>query len=303
MAMLLAAAAVLQSRRKSLKGTIKLIFQPNEENVAGARAQIQDGILEEGKCGPSVDQIYGIHLKANQTTGTVVVKDGPLMAASDRFSISVKGSGGHGGMPAEGTDAILAASHLISQLHSIVSRNIEAVEPCVLSVCNIRGGDSYNIMPAEVVFGGTVRTFQESTQTRVQNRILDLCKGVERSFGVKIDFDYRKCCPCTDNNSPEHVQYVREATWAVVGKARTIVTPPVTGAEDMAEFLRLRPGCFFFVGANVSEGVPNVADTTQHHSPTFDIDERSLLIGASIYVHLVESLLRVDSLPSTTSRM
>jgi amidohydrolase len=102
MAMLLAAAAVLQSRRKSLKGTIKLIFQPNEENVAGARAQIQDGILEEGKCGPSVDQIYGIHLKANQTTGTVVVKDGPLMAASDRFSISVKGSGGHGGMPAEG---------------------------------------------------------------------------------------------------------------------------------------------------------------------------------------------------------
>lgn len=255
MAMLLGAAKVLAAERQSLHGSVKLIFQPNEENVQGALAQIKEGVMSDGSLGPKVDEVYGIHLIAAMPTGVVGVRDGPLMAASDKIRIVIRGPGGHGGMAAGVPDTIAAASHLVSQLQTIVSRTVEPNDPAVLSICYIRAGDGgYNVMPSELEMRGTVRNFSNRVQSLIKQRIEDLCAGVSRSFSVSCESEYASVTPCTDNASGDHVQHIRQASQRVVGKERTVSTPPVMGAEDFSEVLTL---AFTF------------RQTTDEHSPLF----------------------------------
>jgi amidohydrolase len=285
-AILLAVARVLSGEAERLRGAVKFVFQPAEEGKGGARAMIADGVLDEE---PRVDEIYGLHLWNYEPLGKIVVKQGPLMAASDLFYISVRGKGGHGAVPNESRDAIVAAAHLVSALQSIVSRNVSPLDSAVVTVGTIDGGSSYNVIADSVRLSGTVRTFREPVRELVQARMGQICTGVGQAFAVEADLDYRSGYPSTVNESAPHVARVRAAALATVPAADVIDPPATMCAEDFAYYLQRRPGCFFFVG---SAPRPLSEEVVPHHKSVFTFHEDAMAIGASVFIRIVRDVLR-----------
>jgi len=198
MASLLGAARVLGATRASLRGCVKLIFQPAEEGYGGAREMIKDGVLEGGgQLGPRVDEIYGAHLWSYEPLGMVGARKGAMMAGSDKFCISVKGKGGHGAAPQSTVDSIVVASTLVSALQTVVSRSIDPLEPAVLTCGTIKGGFGYNIIADDVTIGGTTRCFTSGVQTIIKDRMKCLCDGVGAAFGANIELAYTHGYPPT----------------------------------------------------------------------------------------------------------
>ena len=196
MAGLLAAAKILYANRSELAGTVKLLFQPAEEGFGGAREMIKDGVLADGPFGPAVDIVYGLHLWSYQSTGSVQCQHGPVMAASDKFEIEVKGKGGHGAAPQGTVDAIVEAAHLVTALQTIVSRNKDPLETGVVTVGTINGGFGYNIIADSVKLTGTCRSFNAKTQDMIEARMGELCCGVASMFGGEINLHYKRgACP------------------------------------------------------------------------------------------------------------
>lgn len=284
MAGLLAAAKILNSQKDSLAGVIKLVFQPAEEGLGGARDMIKDGVLED-TCGPKVDVIYGLHLWSMGAMGIIECQGGPVMAASDRFDIDVKGKGGHGAAPQGTVDAIVEAAALVSALQTVVSRNKDPMENGVLTVATISGGYNYNIIADHVKLTGTCRSFTPEVQELIKKRMGDICCGVAATYGGEIDLKYTYGYPPTVNAYPECVDVVNRASASVVGPERSGRPQRTMGAEDFSYFLQQRPGCFFFVGAALP------GDTRPHHKSVFDFDEEAILVGASVFVNIVREVL------------
>jgi amidohydrolase len=191
MTSLLATAKVLHQTRESFKGVVKLVFQPAEEGLGGAPEMIKDGVLEDGPCGPRVDSIYGIHIWSACHVGGVECSEGPVMAASDRFDISVRGKGGHGAMPAGTVDAIVEAAAVVTSLQTIVSRNKDPTQTGVVTCGQISGGYGYNIIADHVKITGTCRSFTAETQELIRTRMCQICCGVAQTYGGEIDVDYK----------------------------------------------------------------------------------------------------------------
>lgn len=284
-ASLLAAAKVLFKQRRNITGIVKLIFQPAEEGYAGALAMVKDGVLEGDSCGPRVDSIYGIHLWSPDPVGTIGCREGPIMAASDRFKITVKGKGGHGAMPQGTVDAIVEAASVVQALQTIVSRNMDPLESGVVTCGTINGGYGYNIVPDNVVITGTCRSFTPSMQELIKSRMCDVCCGVARTYGGDIKMDYEHGYPPTINAYPECVKVVTCAASKIVGEEWSAKPQKTMGAEDFSYFLQERPGCFFFVGAALP-GEPR-----PHHKSVFDFDETALLVSASMFIQIIRDLL------------
>ena len=278
-AMLIGAAKALSEKKDQLKGTVKFIFQPAEEGLGGARYKIDDGVLEN----PKVDEVYGIHLWNYQSFGTVGVQTGPVLAAADEFTITVKGKGGHGAAPHGTVDAVVVASYLVTTLQTIVSRNTNPLESTALTVGMIEGGYNYNIIADEVVLKGTARAYTEENRKMIYDRLHEICSGIGTTYGALIEVDYHDGYPPTVNTEAES-EKVSLAARGVVGES---VQPPylTMGGEDMSYYLQEVPGCFFFVGS-APDG-PRVP----HHCSHFDINEEALLVGSSIWVQLVEDIL------------
>jgi amidohydrolase len=285
MSSLLAAAKVLFASKSKLKGTVKLVFQPAEEGFAGAREMIKDGVLTEKVGGVAVDFIYGIHLWSYLPLGIVSVKEGPTMAASDRFTLHVHGSGGHGAHPQGTVDAIISAAHLTLALQTIVSRNRDPLDPAVLSVCKFHSGTGYNIIADKAELCGTVRTFNPETKELIITRMKEVCNGVAATFGGKIEVEYDHGYPATVNSSPEAVAVVKAAGDAIVGEDRCGHPTMTCGAEDFSYFLNEKPGAFFFVGCALP------GETRPHHKSVFDFDETALMVSASCFLGIVEHYL------------
>jgi amidohydrolase len=284
MAGLLAAARVLHARRGALAGVVKLLFQPAEEGLGGARAMLADGVLAAGAFGPAVDSLYGWHLWSYQPLGAVCCEHGPVMAASDRFEIDVRGRGGHGAVPQGTVDAVVEAAHLVTALQTVVARNKDPLDAGVLTVGKITGGVNYNVIADSVKLLGTARSFTADTQDLIERRMREVCCGVAATFGGEIDLVYTRGYPPTVNGHPAHVDAVKTAAGAIVG-GRTGYPQRTMGAEDMSYFLNAVPGAFFFVGAALP-GEPR-----PHHKSVFDFDEDAMLVGASVLVELVERTL------------
>jgi len=265
-------------------------------------------VLDEGKFGPKVDQIYGLHMIPDLNVGYVAVKSGPIMAASDLFTITVKGRGGHGARPQGTKDCIVAACQLVLSLHTIVSRNINPLDSAVLTVGVINGGYGYNIIADKVVLGGTVRTLFPTTQELIIQRMQSLCQGLSQGFDLECSLDYQKSYPCTVNKSEEHVEKVRAAVRQVAGSQRIILPETAMASEDMSFFLNRVPGCYFFLGCSPVELKAPVAldpqstsggtsiiqkesSVGQLHTCNFDLNERVLPVGVSVFVHLIRQLL------------
>ena len=278
MAILLGAANALSKNSKLKKGTVRFIFQPAEEGLGGAEYMIEDGCLDK------VDEIYGLHLWNYQLYGEVGIKDGPVMASADLFDIEVSGKGGHGATPQGTIDAIVVASNLVTMLQTIVSRNTNPLESTVLSIGKIKGGHNFNIISDRVHMSGTTRAYTEENRTMIKQRMKEVIEGVSKSFGADIKLNYKDGYPPTVNHSSQ-VEKVLEAASSVVASGAKNPYLSMAG-EDFSYYLQNKPGCFFFVGSAPNE---NEILSTPHHCSHFNIDERALLIGASVYVNLIEN--------------
>ena len=280
MAILLGTANVLSKNKKIKKGKIRFIFQPAEEGGGGARYMIEDGCLE------GVDEIYGLHLWNYQPLGEIGVKEGPIMAAADMFDIIVKGKGGHGATPQGTIDAIVVASHLVTTLQTIVSRDTNPLENTVVTIGEISGGENFNVIADQVKLSGTTRAYTEKNRIMIKNRMKDIIDGVSKAFGSEIVLNYKEGYPPTINHKIP-TKYILDSASQVVGKGAGFPYLSM-GGEDFSYYLQNIPGCFFFIGS-----APDEKDTlsTPHHCSHFNIDERALLVGASVYINLIKNIL------------
>ena len=263
MAVLMGVAHLLSNRRNQFNGKIVFLFQPAEEQLpGGAKPMIEEGALE------GVEAIFGLHFWQLLSTGTVGIIKGPMMAQADNFKITVKGKGGHGAMPHLTVDPILAASQLVVNLQSVVSRNVDPLKPAVLSFGKVEGGTVYNIIPEEVRLVGTVRTFDPAVQALIEKRLGEIADETVKTFGAAVSVEYESGYPAVVNPS-SMVDFVTEVAAKTLGGEKIKTVDPVMGGEDFALYLQKIPGAFFFFGAGDGTKFP-------HHHPAFDFDEKAL---------------------------
>jgi amidohydrolase len=271
-AILLTVAELLAARRRELAGTVTFVFQPAEERVDGAAGMLKDGVLE-----PRPDACFGLHLWNDLDVGQIDARDGPVYASSDAFVITLRGAGGHGGMPHQVADPVIASAQLIVALQTLISRDSPPLEPAVLTIGSIHGGTAPNIIPACVEMQATLRAFEPALRDRLLSRMREIVDGVATTFRLEADVRTTDACPATINDA-EMAGLVRGVGARIVGQQNVLGVTRTTASEDMSLFLNEVPGCFFFVGsANAERGL-----SSPHHSPTFDFDERALEVGVQM---------------------
>jgi len=265
-----------------VKGNIKWIFQPAEEGGGGGERMVKEGALED----PKVDAIFGTHVFPLLPMGKVGVYEREGLAAADRITIKVIGKGGHGAFPHLCKDPILVAGHLITQIHSIVSRNINPTESGVISICRVSGGTAYNVIPDEVELWGTVRSLTPEVREELKSSIEQVVRGVVQSFGMDYRFHYDYGYPVLVND-PEMCKLVASACAEGIGNENVVYVKPAMGAEDFAYYLEKVPGSFFRLGIrNEEKGIVH-----PYHSTLFDIDEDVLPFGVEMYVRIIDRYL------------
>lgn len=280
-AALLGAAQWLSEQREQIAGSVRFIFQPAEElSPGGAAPMIAEGVLDD------VDVIYGAHLWTPFPVGRVFTRSGPVMAAADEFVMDVIGRGGHGGLPHETVDSVVVASHLVVNLQSIVSRNLNPVEPSVISVGSFHGGTGFNVIAERTSLNGTVRTFSPELRVQAQARVEKVTADTCSMFEASYKLDYKLGYPPVVNHKEETERVFRVGR-LTFGEDRVQESPLIMAGEDFSFYLEKVPGCFFFVGA----GNPEQGITAPHHHPRFDIDERAILQSARLLAELAADWL------------
>jgi amidohydrolase len=280
-AMLLGAARQLVRKRDSFSGTVVFIFQPAEEGRGGAKAMIDDGLFERFPC----DAVYALHNWPDLPLGQAQTRPGPIMAAADRFDITVRGRGGHAAQPHQTPDAILAASQLVTQLNTIVSRRIDPGESAVLSVTRIEGGHSHNVLPAEVQITGTVRSFDLGAQDCIEAALRDSAAGVALGSGTEIKVGYTRYYPATVNSAAEAELALAAAVDA--GLRSSVAPRPAFTSEDFAFMLRARPGAYLWLG----QGRADESGRPLHH-PCYDFNDDALPLGIRWFTAVAVRSLR-----------
>ncbi|MEN2995716.1 MAG: M20 family metallopeptidase [Acetomicrobium sp.] len=270
----LGAAKILASLKDELQGSVKFIFQPAEEINAGAKAMIDDGVLED----PPVSFIFGLHNNPEIPVGKVGLKEGPLMAAVDSTFINVRGQGGHAAYPHRVIDPIVCASSIVMNLQTIVSRNVDPQKAAVISFGSINGGIANNVIPDEVKLTGTVRTFDEGLRDSIEGWMKRTVENTASSLGCKVEFNYRRDLPPVVNH-PEATKIALWAAQKVFGEDGIILPTPSMGGEDFALYQKKVPGCYFWLGV----GNPDIDAIHPWHSPHFKADEDALWRGAALF--------------------
>lgn len=278
-AIALGTAKILQDTRHQWDGTVKIIFQPAEENPGGAKPMIEAGILQD----PDVEAMLGLHLWNNLPLGSIGVKEGPSMAYADRFEVQILGKGGHGAMPQQTVDALLVGAEVVSALQTIVSRNVDPMQPAVVSIGQFRSGDTFNVIPQTADILGTIRSFDPEIASLIPQRIEQIIAGLCQAYGASYRFKHTRNYPAV-NNHPHMATIVARAARQVLGSQANIVSEMTMGGEDMSFFLEEVPGCYFFLGsANPALGL-----AFPHHHPRFDFDETALGIGVEVFLRSLE---------------
>jgi amidohydrolase len=274
-AMLLGAAAMLAERSDELRGRIAFVFQPAEEGGGGAKAMLHDGLIERF----AIERAYGLHISCILPSGIIGVRPGPLMAAVDQFDLTVEGRGGHGAMPHTAIDPIVVAAEFVGSVQRVVSREVDPVEPAVVTVGAFNGGTTYNVIPPRVALKGTVRTFSEATRATMEGRIRRIAEHTCAAGNASCTLDWHPSYPVTVNDAGE-TAFLRETLAAEIGAARVIEIPPIMGSEDFSYFANEVPACFAFLGAG------DATHANPNHHPAFDINERSMATGIAAHVAL-----------------
>jgi hippurate hydrolase len=280
-AMLLGAARHLAAHRE-FAGTVQFIFQPAEEGLGGARVMIEEGLFDRFP----VDAVYGMHNFPGLPAGAFAIRTGAMTSASDTWTVTFGGTGGHGGAgPHLATDPTVVLGHFILGVQTIVGRNVPAMEPAVLSVGHIAAGayPSPNIIPDEVVVRGTSRSYAPAVRDRLESRLGELARSLAAAYGCTAQYHYERRYPPLFNSEVETQMAIEVAT-QLVGADRVITNgTPSTGAEDFAFMLEKRPGAYIAIGNGVSP------DGQVHnlHTPHYDFNDEILALGAAYWVGLV----------------
>ena len=276
-ATLLGAAKYLAETR-NFAGTAALIFQPAEEGGAGAKAMIDDGLMDRFR----IDEVYGMHNFPGLPVGHFAIRSGPVMAATDTITIDIEGVGGHAARPQFTVDPILVGAQIISQLQSVVARNIDPLDSAVISICVFQAGTAENIIPQTARLRGTARSFVPHVRDLLERRVHEVVEGIARAHGAKATLNYRRGYPVTRNHE-EQTAFAAQVAAEVAGAERVDTDmAPVMGGEDFSYMLQARPGAFIFIGNGDSAGL---------HHPAYDFNDEAIPVGTSYWVRLVETTL------------
>ncbi|MDQ0205881.1 M20 family metallopeptidase [Alkalicoccobacillus murimartini] len=273
-ATLLVCAKVLMENRHQLKGTIVLIHQYAEELApGGAIEMIKDGCLD------GVDVIYGTHLWNPLPLGEVGYRSGPIMAAADRFEVTIQGRGGHGAAPHETVDAVAVGSSVVQNLQHVVSRQVDPLKSAVVTTASFHAGGPFNVIADTAQLVGTVRSFEEEVQELVITKMEQMIKGVSEGMGASYDYTYVKGYPAVVNDAVETERFAAVAK-EIHAEELVVEIAPVMGGEDFAYYLQEVPGTFFFTGS----GNPEIGADYPHHHPKFTFDEQAMLLAGKLLV-------------------
>lgn len=274
----LGVAEVLTKLRSQIAGTVKFLFQPAEEGPpvgeeGGARLMIKEGVLEN----PRPSAIFGLHVMPTIEVGQIGYNSGPAMASSDRFSITIHGKRVHGAYPHDGIDPVVVASQCINALQTIRSRRINTMEPLVISVGSIHGGNRFNIIPDEVKLEGTMRTLNEDVRRQAQQMMHETLSGITAAYGARFELQWGQNNPVTFND-PTLVESSLPSIRRIIGADKVISPKPQMGAEDFSLYQQVVPGFFYFLGVgNRAKKIDAMI-----HTADFDVDETSLGIGVRV---------------------
>lgn len=279
-AMLLGAASYL-ARNRNFRGTVHFIFQPAEENEGGGRVMVEQGLFERFPA----DAVYGMHNFPDHPLGTFAIRQGCMTAFLDTFEIRVVGKGCHGAAPETGIDPIMVSAQLINALQTIVSRSTRAVDAAVVSVTQIHGGDTWNVIPEQVVLRGTARTLDPQVHDQTQAAMERICAGVAQTHGARIELDYHRGYPGVVNPERETAIAVAAACRLVGAENVNTGMQPIMASEDFAYMLQHRPGAYIGIGAGERGDEPSL------HNPYYDFNDAVLPLGAAYWVALVSEVL------------
>ena len=276
-AMLLGAAKYLAENR-NFNGNIAVIFQPAEEGGAGGDAMVKDGMMERFE----IEEVYGMHNMPGLPVGHFAIRKGAIMAATDEFTVSIKGVGGHAAMPHMTIDPIAIGAQIVSNLQLIASRSANPLKSVVVSVTTFNAGNAHNVIPNDASFAGTVRTLDPEMRDLAEQRFKQIVTGIATSHGAEVEIEFQRNYPVTFNHADEtdHAIAVAEE---IAGAGKVIPDiDPMMGGEDFSYMLLSRPGAFIFVGNG---------DTAGLHNPAYDFNDEAIAHGISYWVRLAEQRL------------
>lgn len=281
-AMLLGAARYLAGSRR-FDGTVYLIFQPGEEGFGGGKAMVDDGLFERFPA----DEIYALHNWPALPPGTIAVRPGPMMAASDRIEIHIEGRGGHGAHPHLSVDPVLVAGHIITATQSIIARNVSPIDTAVISLCAMHAGNlaAMSVIPRDARLVGTVRTFRPQTQDAIERRLSELVHSIAAAFGASATLKYERAYPATINSERE-AEFAAAVADALVGPENVVRDlEPSMGSEDFSFMLQRRPGAYARLGQGGAEGGCFL------HNSRYDFNDDVIPVGAGYMAALAERAL------------
>jgi len=274
-AMLLGAAKYLAETR-NFDGTAVVIFQPAEEGGGGGNEMVKDGLMERF----GVQEVYGMHNMPGIPVGQFAIRAGAMMAAADRFTITIEGKGGHAARPHDCIDPVVISAHVITALQTIASRNADPLESVVVSVCTVKAGEAFNVIPQTAMLLGTVRTLSPEVRDLAETRIRAIVENVCAAFGAKAEVEYDRGYPVTMND-PDKTEFMARVARAVAGENAVDTTvPPLMGAEDFSYMLEQRPGAYIFLGNGDTAGV---------HHPAYDFNDEASPYGVSLWAKIIET--------------
>jgi hippurate hydrolase len=275
--MLLGAAKHLAGTR-DFGGRAVLVFQPAEERGAGAKAMIDDGLMERF----GIDEVYGMHNLPGLTPGRFALRPGAIMASSDTFDIEITARGAHAAKPHEGIDPAIVAAHTVTALQTIISRNVDPIRHAVLSVTRIEVGDAYNVIAQTCRMKGTCRALEAGVRDLLERRLVEVAEGTARVFGATAKALYSRGYPVVVNHAAETAHCAAVAR-AVAGAANVVDDAlPMMGGEDFAFMLEARPGAFIFIGNGASAGL---------HHPEYDFNDAIIPTGIAYWARLAQARL------------
>jgi amidohydrolase len=271
-------AEVLSKMKDEVRGTVKFIFQPAEEGApageeGGAKLMIKEGAMEN----PRPQAVFGLHTEPNLQAGQIGYHSGPAMASADTFYITVKGKSSHGAQPQLGVDALVVASQCVLALQNIRSRRIDPLEPLVITVGTIQGGSRFNVIADEVKMSGTMRTFNDQVRERSIALMRETLQNIGEAYSATVELEMGNGNPVT-YNEPALVEETLPTVRRVVGANNALAIKPFMPAEDFSLYQKVVPGFFFFLGVgNRERGI-----TAGWHTPNYDVDEESLVVGVKV---------------------
>jgi len=278
--MLLGAARYL-AEHGNFEGTIQFIFQPAEEAAGGAKSMIDGGLFKRFP----VDAVFGMHNWPGLSVGRFAMRSGPIMASLDCFDICIEGQGAHGAAPQHGIDPVMVSAQVVTALQTIVSRNIDPLQPAVVSVTKIHGGDAQNVIPSSVQLGGGIRCFDPEIRKLLSRRIVQVVEGVCSSLGATGTVEFSTKFPAVIN-SLEGIDLASRTASEIVGNENVETNcDPVMVSEDFAYMLEAISGCYIFIGNGEGEGGCMI------HNPSYDFNDEILSIGASYWASLAQKFL------------